>query len=78
MPKFEDFTIEDTIQAWKVSAWNTEDESVPELEVTYHDLRRFTQEYYSMTRSEAINHLARCGEDQTELLLKELFKSKYK
>lgn len=76
--RFSDWTIDDGLQAYTISAWDCMEESAPEMEISYWELVGFCRSHYSMTRTEAINHLARCGEEETENLLKELFKSKYK
>lgn len=78
MERFSDWTIDDGLQAYTISAWDSVEENAPEIEITYFELLGFTRSRYSMTRTEAINHLARCGEEEIENLLKELFKSKYK
>lgn len=78
MERFDDITVESLPDHWEVSAIDTMNEDVPKIEVSYWELVGFIRGYYDMSRSEAINHLNRCEEHETENLLKELFKSKYK
>lgn len=78
MERFSDFAFDDWIDKYTVTAWDELYDEVVSLDVSYFDLLHFTKDYYDMTRSEAIDHLSRCEEHETEKLLTEYFRSKFK
>lgn len=77
MERYEDFVYEDLHDKWVVSAFNTDIEEVETLDIPYWPMIRFIADHYDFSRTEAISHLLRCGEEETEKLLKEYFLKKH-
>jgi hypothetical protein len=75
--EWEDFLVMELIDRWEVSAYRIHSNDREIIEVYYWDLVHFTKDYLELTGKKAIDHLIKCGEEETEKLLKGYFLKKY-